>query len=320
MMTADSHNNLFGRTLNPHNLSMTAGGSTGGEGALLAMRGSVIGIATDIAGSCRIPALCCGLTSFKPSAGRVPFGGGVPPGRLGSPGSILPVIGPIGHSIRDAELIMRTICNSDAWTYDENVSGVSWRTAPGVSRPLRFGLIRGIPKRPLHPPIARSLHACATKLKSLGNEIVLLNDKIPDLWESNILAWKFFLLDPKKTPMGHLTDAGEPLVPSLKATMEEELLSFEPSLDGLWDMNLQKMKIVHAYHKLVVENELDAILMPGNSATAVPHDTYGITPFTVLQNLLNVSLVFSHCVMGELTRFVNSIRPLYCLMEMRMRS
>jgi hypothetical protein len=149
---------------------------------------------------------------------------------------------------------------------------------------------------------------------------VLLDDKIPDLWESNILAWKFFLLDPKKTPMGHLTDAGEPLVPSLKATMEEELLSFEPSLDGLWDMNLQKMKIVHAYHKLVVENELDAILMPGNSATAVPHDTYGITPFTVLQNLLNVSLVFSHCVMGELTRFVNSIRPLYCLMEMRMRS
>ena len=58
MMTADSHNNVFGRTLNPHDLTRTAGGSTGGEAALLAMRGSVLGLATDIAGSNRIPALC----------------------------------------------------------------------------------------------------------------------------------------------------------------------------------------------------------------------------------------------------------------------
>jgi amidase len=75
MMTADSHNNVFGRTLNPWNLSCTAGGSTGGEGSLLAMRGSVLGAATDIAGSIRIPALCCGVTGFKPSSGRVPIAG-----------------------------------------------------------------------------------------------------------------------------------------------------------------------------------------------------------------------------------------------------
>ena len=38
MMSADTENNIFGRTLNPHKLSLTAGGSTGGEGALLAFR------------------------------------------------------------------------------------------------------------------------------------------------------------------------------------------------------------------------------------------------------------------------------------------
>jgi amidase len=43
-MTADSENNIFGRTLNPHNLSLTAGGSSGGEGALVGMRGSLIGV------------------------------------------------------------------------------------------------------------------------------------------------------------------------------------------------------------------------------------------------------------------------------------
>lgn len=50
MMTADSDNNTFGRTLNPHRLSLGAGGSSGGEGALVAMRGSVIGVGTDIGG------------------------------------------------------------------------------------------------------------------------------------------------------------------------------------------------------------------------------------------------------------------------------
>ncbi|KAL1602515.1 hypothetical protein SLS60_005931 [Paraconiothyrium brasiliense] len=266
---------------------MTAGGSTGGEGALLAMRGSVLGLATDIAGSCRIPALCCGLTSFKPSAGRVPFGGSVPPGRLGSPGPIVPVIGPMGHSIRDIELTMQTICNSDTWTFDENVLGVPWRAVQPYTRPLKFGLIRGISQRPLHPPIARALHSCATKLKARGHEIVLLDDKVPNIWASAILAWKFFLLDPEKTPFSYITQAGEPLVPSLATTMVEEIRGFEPSLNGLWDMNLERFKVLHAWHKVMVENELDAVLMPGNSATAVKHDTYGMAPFTVLQNMLN---------------------------------
>jgi amidase len=290
MMTADSHNNLFGRTLNPHNLCVTAGGSTGGEGALLAMRGSILGIATDVAGSCRIPALCCGLTSFKPSAGRVPFGGGVAPGRFGTPSPIIPVIGPIGHSIRDAELTMRTICDSDTWAFDEHVLGVPWRTVQPYTRPLRFGLIRGIAERPLHPTIARALHSCATKLKGKGHQLMLLDDKVPDIWASGILAWKFFLLDPKKTPISYLRQAGEPIVPSIGKTMVEELRAFEPSLDALWDLNLERLKILHAWHKVMVENDLDAILMPGNSATAVKHDTYGLTPFTVLQNLLNVSI------------------------------
>src|ERR1700753_3139631 len=43
MMTVDCENPLFGRTLNPRNLSLTAGGSTGGEEALIALRGSLMG-------------------------------------------------------------------------------------------------------------------------------------------------------------------------------------------------------------------------------------------------------------------------------------
>lgn len=53
LMALDSHNNVFGRTLNPRNLMVTAGGSSGGEGALVAMRGSVLGVGTDVGGSIR---------------------------------------------------------------------------------------------------------------------------------------------------------------------------------------------------------------------------------------------------------------------------
>jgi amidase len=38
----------FGRTLNPFNIKLSAGGSTGGEAALVAMKGSVLGVGTDI--------------------------------------------------------------------------------------------------------------------------------------------------------------------------------------------------------------------------------------------------------------------------------
>lgn len=51
MQTADSHNNIHGRCLNPHNTSLNAGGSSGGEGALVAFRGSPVGVGTDVAGT-----------------------------------------------------------------------------------------------------------------------------------------------------------------------------------------------------------------------------------------------------------------------------
>lgn len=46
----ETFNNIFGRTTNPYNRSLTCGGSSGGEGALIAMRGSPIGVGSDIGG------------------------------------------------------------------------------------------------------------------------------------------------------------------------------------------------------------------------------------------------------------------------------
>lgn len=47
-MIAESVNNVFGRTVNPRNRKLTSGGSSGGESALIAFGGSVLGVGTDI--------------------------------------------------------------------------------------------------------------------------------------------------------------------------------------------------------------------------------------------------------------------------------
>ncbi|KAF2105042.1 amidase [Rhizodiscina lignyota] len=287
MMSADSDNNLFGRTLNPNKLSLTAGGSTGGEGALIKMRGSVLGIGTDIAGSVRIPALCDGIFGFKPTVGRIPFAGKVPPGRLGSPGQIAPVIGPEGHSVRDMELFMRVVIDAEPWELDEGTIAIPWRRLQPITRKLRLGLILEDAKRPLHPPMLRTMKAAAKELEASGHTIVPMDDKIPSIWESSILAWKYFLLDPKKTPLKHIKAAEEPIVKSLHACFYDELKGWEPSLDELWDMNVQRRKTMKVYHDIIVQNQLDGFIMPPYQATAQPHDLYGVPPYTVIPNLLD---------------------------------
>ncbi len=56
LLSFESTNDVFGRTTNPHGKGYSPGGSSGGEGALLAYGGSRIGIGTDVAGSVRCPA------------------------------------------------------------------------------------------------------------------------------------------------------------------------------------------------------------------------------------------------------------------------
>ena len=57
--------------MNPHDVTRGVGGSSGGEAALLAARGSIIGIGSDIGGSIRIPCALCGVYGFKPTENRL---------------------------------------------------------------------------------------------------------------------------------------------------------------------------------------------------------------------------------------------------------
>ncbi|NXT46142.1 VDHAP protein, partial [Pluvianellus socialis] len=71
MINYDCSNLIFGQTLNPLNHQKSPGGSSGGEGALIAGGGSILGIGSDVAGSIRLPSSFCGLCGLKPTGNRI---------------------------------------------------------------------------------------------------------------------------------------------------------------------------------------------------------------------------------------------------------
>lgn len=78
-MWIEAANRLYGRTNNPYDPTRTAGGSSGGEGAAVGSGASPFGLASDMAGSIRIPAFFCGVFGHKTTAGLVPNVGHWPP-------------------------------------------------------------------------------------------------------------------------------------------------------------------------------------------------------------------------------------------------
>jgi amidase len=67
MMMMETISNVWGETTGAYHNGTSPGGSSGGEGALLAMRGSPLGVGTDIGGSIRIPSAFNYLYGLKPT-------------------------------------------------------------------------------------------------------------------------------------------------------------------------------------------------------------------------------------------------------------
>ncbi|GES59592.1 general amidase-B [Aspergillus terreus] len=295
MMTTDSHNNVFGRTLNPWNTALGAGGSSGGEGALIALRGSPLGVGTDIGGSVRIPALCCGTYGFRPSASRIPNGGMRICNTSGMK-FILSCAGPLSLDLNGIELLMESVLNAQPAVYDSTVIDVPWRKVD-VKPKLRIGVVPEDPIFPLHPPVRRVLTEATRKLEAQGHRIIPLSAKECQLLAVNAVAWSIFQLD--DAAVKHILSAGEPVVPAMHHIRKQgEVLrqshsSSMPDVSGLDRLgqlallNTKRAELREMYRKLWVRYDLDVCISPPAQSTAVAHDTFGLPPYTAFLNTLD---------------------------------
>lgn len=111
LMAYETANLLHGATHNPWNVEHSPGGSSGGESAAIAAGLSAAGLGSDSGGSVRVPAHFTGICSLKPTPGRIPGRGHLPP--CVGPFAILGAIGPMARTIGDVALLFRALSGQD---------------------------------------------------------------------------------------------------------------------------------------------------------------------------------------------------------------
>lgn len=173
LMHLCTNNNITGKCRNPHNTSLTPGGSSSGEGAIAAMKGSVFGLGSDIGGSIRVPAAFCGVWGLRPTQKRISLMNSVSAYVDQGQEVVYPVLGPLARNADDIDLFMKSLLDREPWTVDPLVLPIPWRDVPEPeAKSLKIAICYddGIVKPT--PPILRALKIAEEKLKEAGVEVV----------------------------------------------------------------------------------------------------------------------------------------------------
>jgi amidase len=239
LMSLETTSNLFGRTLNPHNTSLTSGGSSGGEAALIAMRGSPMGIGTDIGGSIRVPSAFCGIHGFKPSVGRTPHSGlsGLHDGMQ----NIIGVVGPMTRSLDDVNLFMSVALGNGAFLREPAMIEKPWRGMSSSTQIKRVGVMLHDGMVHPHPPVTRALEEVANALQRSGVDVV---DWQPDFHQELLdLANQAYFQDGGKEYYDVLEEGQEPCVHLLARSLSRN--AGEISVAQSWKV---RMTLPHDSH------------------------------------------------------------------------
>ncbi|ETN46021.1 uncharacterized protein HMPREF1541_00204 [Cyphellophora europaea CBS 101466] len=219
LASLDSVNNVFGRTMNPVNRCVTAGGSSGGEGVVVAMKGVMVGFGTDIGGSIRIPAMVNGVYGFKPGQGRLPYGGQAQVGLDGvGRAGVQAVAGPIARSMADVDYVMKELVPRSSLFGEDCVLG-EWSEASGPIKgsgekgEVVIGIMRSDGNCTPLPPIDKILSEVAASLGHHPN-IKVVEVPSPKAWKTaQSVMSKLMGIDGANTMADLIEATQEPMVP-----------------------------------------------------------------------------------------------------------
>jgi amidase len=271
--TAD--NPVFGRTNNPHELSLTPGGSSGGEAAAIAACLSPGGIGSDLAGSIRIPAHFCGIAGVRPTVGRVPGGGQFPPST--GPYSLGATIGPMARTVSDLQLLFAVLAGREAefdappvvvdrkrvaWYTDDGVAPVTDETRRAVETAAAALAEAGFSAEPARPPGVEFGHALWLQIFARASVVQL-----------------------REVYAGHENQGGDFVRWRLRTADDTP----GPSLDDYITSWLQRDRLRAALLDWMVETPL--LLAPVGATAAYVHATQKVT---VAARTMNTFRAFSY--------------------------
>ncbi|CAA7263308.1 unnamed protein product [Cyclocybe aegerita] len=308
LMWPETFNHIFGRTSNPYNRSLTSGGSSGGEGALIALRGSPLGVGSDIGGSIRIPAAFNSLYGLRPSYGRVPYAGCV--NSLEGLASILSVLGPLCRSIDGIKSFIKAVVGQEPWLKDPMAVRKPWSeneyslVGHGQGQNLCFAILwdDGVTKP--HPPIIRVLGETQQALLAAGHKVI---DWIPlkheEIYRTGGKIWTAGAAEDFRVVAAI---SGEPVIGTMEVVSEStdtapnDTPVFRPMPGGLsayelWQEQKRRQGLREEYldHWNATKDltgtgrPVDAIISPCAPFVAPPHGKNSNASYTMVWNVLD---------------------------------
>lgn len=168
LMSGETNNNIVGYCLNPKDRLLTAGGSSGGEGAIIGFRASPVGFGTDIGGSIRIPAAFNGLYGLRPSSGRLPYEGMA--NSFEGQNTILSVVGPLATTAASLKLVTKALLGTKPWLHDPLVVELPWREEKERFEKLTIGIFAHDGIVTPNPPVRRAVRIVKEALEDAGHK------------------------------------------------------------------------------------------------------------------------------------------------------
>lgn len=285
LMQLDSYNCITGYCKNPWNTSLTTGGSSSGEAAMAAMKGSAIGMGSDGGGSIRCPSAFTGVWGIRCTQKRMSVAKCAVTHDGLQEGTCY-VLGPIAHSAQDINLFMSAVIAQKPWEKDATVIPLPWRNVPLpnlTDLTIAICYDDGVVKPTT--PILRGLHTAREKLEAAGVKVIewkaieveKLVATIGILYNSN--GGKPYIKD--------LEDSGEPLCP-----LSQWQLGFGCGTDGVDTIDYQRACDVRdvyrdIYLEKMEELGVDFLLTPTYVSVAAKPQTVHYWGYTNLWNLLD---------------------------------
>jgi amidase len=172
---SNTFNRVFGATLNPHDESLTPGGSSGGAAVAVASGMLPFADGSDLASSIRNPSSFCGVVGLRPSPGRIPCADAE-----SDPWASLSVFGPIARSVDDAALLLGALAGRDGRDPKSVAAPPDALdpVVPAALNGLRVAWSRNLGDLPVAPEVTALLEPRRDQLVGLGAQVT---DAEPDL-------------------------------------------------------------------------------------------------------------------------------------------